>query len=371
MKVSILQQDLAPALSAVSRSCGVRSQLPVLGNILISATNGMLKLSATNLEVGIIKSIKAEIDEEGEVTVPAKTLVEVIGNLSGEKIEFVASADQIKITTPSFSSTLNGIPASEFPSIPLSGQSSIIVDAKVLLKSLPQVIFSAAVDEGRPILTGILTEINDNKLQLVATDGYRLAHKVVTLGNNPTKDPVNFRALVPRRTFEEVVRIIGEDNALEVEISTSDDGNQLIFSFGQTQLSSRLIEGQYPAWEKIVPTELKATIVIDRSEILKAVKLASVFARSESNVVKIQNLSNKLILSSEAKELGSQKKELEVKSEGEDVEIAFNTKFLQDALSAILTNQVELKLSGSLSAAILKPIGEDGIEYIIMPVNLS
>lgn len=370
MRVSILQQDLMPALTQVSRSVGARSQLPVLGNILLSALGGELKLSATNLEVGVVRAIKAEVEEEGEVTIPAKTLVEVVGNLSGEKVLFVATSDQAQISTPTFSATLNGIPASEFPSIPLVGQGTISVEAEVLLKSLPQVTFSAALDEGRPILTGILTEIKDGKLQLVATDGYRLAHKLVSLSGGSSKD-TNFKALVPRRTFEEVVRIIGEDPQEVVEISTSEDGNQLIFSFGSSMLSSRLIEGQFPVWEKIIPAETQAKLTVDRGEMLKAVKLASVFARNEANVVKMENLDNKLTLSSEAKELGSQKKEIEVKNEGEGILIAFNTKFLLDVLGSLSANQIEFQLSGPLSAALIKPVGEEGLEYIIMPVNLS
>lgn len=366
MKFTILQQDLIAPLSAVSRSCGVKSQLPVLGNVLLQTDQGRLKLSATNLEIGVVKSIKVEVEEEGDVTVPAKTLVDVISNLSGEKIEFESTADQLKISTPTFSSTMNGIPAAEFPNIPLTGKEAVSVDPQILAKSLPQVTFSAAVDDGRPVLTGILTEIKDRKLQLVATDGYRLAHKIVN-----AQEDVQFKALIPRRTFEEVMRLISEEEVDTVKISISDDQNQMIFTFGNTQLSSRLIEGQFPAWEKIIPAEAKARIVLEKGELLKAVKLASVFAKTEANILRLKNLPTKLVLTSEAKELGNQKKEVDAQSEGEEIQIAFNTKFLQDALSALATSQVILELSGNLSAAVIKPMGEEGLQYIIMPVNLS
>lgn len=366
MKFSILQQDLWPALQSVSRSAGVRAQLPVLGNILISAEEGKVKLSATNLEIGIVKTVIAEVAEEGDITVPSRTLVDVVGNLSGEKLEFSSSAEQLEITTPSFSSQFNGIPAAEFPAIPLVGQKSVTINKEVLLKSLPQVGFSAAVDDGRPILTGILTEIKDKKLQLVATDGYRLAYKTV-----PVEEDASFKALVPRRTFEEVVRVLGEEQADTVQIATSDNQNQIIFTIGSTQLSSRLIEGQFPAWEKIVPVQYVATISADRQDFLKAVKLASVFAKTDANVVSLQNTSGKLLLSSEAKELGSQHKEIDAQTEGEGMQIAFNTKFLQDALSAINTSQVVLQFSGGLSAAVMRSEQEEGLRYIIMPVNLS
>lgn len=366
MKIAILQQDLWPALQAVARSSGVRSQLPVLGNILIGTEKGKVKLSATNLEIGVVKLVKAEVIEDGEVTIPAKTLVEVVSNLAGEKIIFAASSDQLEITTSSFSSKLNGIPASEFPTIPLAGKEAVSIDPGILSKALPQVTFAAAVDDGRPVLTGILTEIRGKKLDLVATDGYRLAHKSVEV-----EEDVTFKTLVPRRTLEEVARLISEEEADTLKISISEDQNQIIFSLGSTVLSSRLIEGQFPAWEKIVPAEFKARIVVDRGEFLKSVKLASVFARNEANVIKLQNKPDKLILSSEAKELGSQTKELEAKSEGEEITIAFNAKFLIDALNALSASQLILELSGGLSAAMLKPMGEDKVEYIIMPVNLS
>lgn len=366
MKFTILQQDFWPALQASARSCGVRSQLPVLGNILIQAQQNRLKLSATNLEIGVVKSLTADVEEEGEITIPAKTLTEIISNLGGEKINFSSLGEQLQISTGTFSSVLNGIAANEFPTIPLAGNEAISVDPKVLTSSLPQVTFAAAVDDGRPILTGVLLEIKDKKLQLVATDGYRLAHKTVAV-----EQEVYFKALVPRRTLEEILRLVSEEEVDKVHISTSDDHNQMIFQFGQTQLSSRLIEGQFPAWEKIIPTKVLARIIIERAEVLKAVKLASVFARSEANIVRLQNLPERLVLSSEAKELGSQKNEIEAKSEGEELQVAFNTKFLQDALSSINSSQLILELSGGLSAALLKPMGEDGLEYIIMPVNLS
>lgn len=366
MKFSMLQQDLMPALSAVARSVGVRSQLPVLGNILLQTDRGKLKLAATNLEVGVVKKINADVIEEGEITIPAKTLVEVVSNLTGEKIEFSASASLLEISTPTFSSTLNGIPAAEFPAIPLSGKQKVIVNPNVFSASLPQITFAAAADEGRPVLTGILTEIKNKKLQLVATDGYRLAHKVVSVG-----EEAEFKALVPRKTLEEIGRLLAEEETDTIEVAVSDDQNQVVFSFGQTQLSSRLIEGQFPSWERIIPTDIKSRVIVERTEALKAVKLASVFARGEANVIKLRNLPGKIVLASEAKELGSQRKEVEGQVEGEEIQIAFNAKFLQDILSAFSGSQFLLELSGSLSAAMIKPMGEEGLEYIIMPVNLS
>lgn len=366
MKFSIKQQELIVTLTSVSRCCGVKSQLPVLANVLLQVSGGRLTLSATNLELGVVKSIPVEVTEDGEVTVPAKTLVEVISNLGLTVIEFEANVDQLKVSTSNFNSQINGISASEFPVIPLSGQKIAEIEPVVLTKTLPEIAFASAVDDGRPVLTGILTQIQDKKLQLVATDGYRLAHKTI-----PLDQDLEFKALVPKKTFDELLRLVSEEEIDKLAILTSDNQNQIIFSFGSTSLSSRLIEGQYPAWEKIIPTEIKTRIITERGEVVKAVKLASVFAKNEANVVKVNSLPDSLVFTSETKELGSQETKIAATTEGEGMIIGFNTKFLYDALCSFNASQMIMELSGPLLAASIKPVGESGLQYIIMPVNLG
>lgn len=368
MKLTLLQQDLLPALSSASRSCGVRSTLPVLANILLSTQDNKLKLSATNLEVGVVKLVSAKVSTEGEITVPSRTFLEIISSLEGE-ITLESDENTMKISANKFSASLSGISASEFPAIPLSSEPALLIDSEVLLKSLPKISFAAATDEGRPILTGILTEIKKDSLELVATDGFRLAHQKVNIEG---VDSASFRSLIPKRTFEELVRLISEEEGLEkVGISTSENQNQIIFTLNKTQLSSRLIEGQFPAWEKIIPQASENRTVVDRAEFLKALKLASVFAKDSSNIVKLSSKENSLTLSSEAKELGDQQMQIEAQTEGAEITIAFNNKFLVDALSAASSTQVIIEFSGNLSAALIKPMGEEGLEYIVMPVRLS
>lgn len=368
MKFTIDQPKLLPALTTVARSCAQKPQLPVLNNILIHVEGGRVNLSATNLEIGIVKSLPVEQPQEGSVTIPSKILVETISNLSAEKITLEASPDQIKITTPSFTGSINGISPDEFPTIPLTGEDVVTLDPKVLIKSLPEVTFAAAVDEGRPVLTGILTQIGNKKLDLVSTDGYRLAHKSISVEADST-----FKSLIPKKTLEEIFRLVSEEEVDSITVSLSQDNNQIIFTLGNTKLSSRLIEGNFPAWEKIIPESFKARVVVDKQKLQKAVKLAAVFTRSEANVVKLKNETDKLILSSTAKELGDQTTQVQAQSEGESLQIAFNTKFLLDVLtySPSSSSQIIIELSGNLSAASFKPMGEEGLQYIIMPVNLS
>ncbi len=369
MKFTIPQSSLIPALQSVSRSSGIRSTLPVLANVLISARDNQVSLSATNLELGVVKSVKAEVLEDGELTIPCRTFVELVSSLSDETLELESVNEQLKITTSKFKGLLNGIAASEFPAIPLSMDKSVSIDGKVLAKVLPEISFAAASEDGRPILTGILTQIKKGTLELVATDGFRLAHKKSALA---VDSETSFRALIPRKTFEEVVRLMSEEDDLEqVEISTSESQNQIIFKINQTFLSSRLIEGQFPTWEKIIPTHIASHNLVDRVEILKAVKLASVFAKNSANIIKIQSGPKEMVLSSEAKELGSQSMSVPVEFEGESLTVAFNSRFLLDALNAAATPKVSLEFSGNLSAALVRPVDQEDLEYVIMPVRLN
>lgn len=368
MKLSLLQQDLLPPLQAVTRSIGVRSTLPVLDNVLLSTEGSSLRLAATNLEIGVIKHIPVEVVSEGEITAPAKTLVEIVSGLGPVKVELEAVNEILTIKSGKFIGNINGISASEFPAIPVSEGEGVDFEKEVFLSS-QQILFAAAVDEGRPVLTGILTEVSQDNLDLVATDGFRLAHRRVKL----LKTTKPFRTLIPRRTFEEVVRIISEDLAEDqtVNMATSKTQNQIIFSIGKTIVSSRLIEGQFPAWEKIIPEEIKTRAVLDKDLLLKALKLAAVFAKNEANIIVLNTFEDKLGLKSSAKELGSQENEIDASIEGDSIEIAFNAKFLTDAINACPSTQITMEFSGPLSTCLIKPIGIEGLEYIVMPVRLS
>lgn len=370
MRLKILQQDLIGPLQSVSRSVGVKANLPVLGNILFEAEGNSLRLSATNLEVGIIKQVNAEVLEGGAITIPAKTLIEVVSSLSGLSIEFYTEGELLKIEAGKFKADLNCINASEFPAIPQTQSSGFKIPKEIFKETIPQISFASAVDEGRPVLTGILTEIKDGKFEVVATDGFRLAHK--TFNNEKLKD-VSFKALIPRRTLDELVRLIGEEigEFEEVELTTTDNQNQVVFKIDSTILSSRLIEGNFPSWEKIIPGSFVTNSLINKEELIKGLKLASVFARSEANVIKLKISSGGIKLSSETRELGHQDAEVGAEVKGEEIEVAFNSKYLMDAVSACPGPEQNLSFSGSLSPTLVKPIEGEGLEYIVMPIRIN
>ncbi len=365
MKFTILQQDLLPPLQAVARSVGARSTLPVLDNILLSVEGKRLKMAATNLEIGVVKFIPVKEAQEGEITVPAKTLVELISALSQAEVTLESQGEVLTVSSGSFKASVNGIAATEFPVIPTSSGQDLNFSKEVFLTSAA-VLFAAAVDEGRPVLTGVLTEVKDSKLDFVATDGFRLAHKQVPLPKGSTE----FKALIPKRTYEEVLRIISEQTVDEVKIATSQNQNQAVFTVGETIISSRLIEGTFPAWEKIIPAEMVGRALLDKEQLLKAIKLAAVFAKGD-NVLVLTTKDKSLNLKSSAKEIGTQENEIEGNIEGDELQIAFNARFLQDAVSNIPSTQLMIEFSGPLSAALIKPVGQEGLEYIVMPVRLS
>ncbi|MBI2020435.1 DNA polymerase III subunit beta [Candidatus Daviesbacteria bacterium] len=365
MKFSCLQQDLLPPLQQVGRSVGVHSALPVLDNILLSCEGKKLRLAATNLEVGVIKWVPVEVEIEGELTIPAKTFIELISSLGQSKITFESEGEILTVESGKAKVTINGIAASEFPAIPLPDGKGFSFPKHIFL-ACSQILFATAVDEGRPQLTGVLTKAEGQKLEFVATDGFRLAHLIVPLD----KEGAPFKSLIPKRTFEEILRIIAEDSEDQLTISPSQNQNQIVFTIGPTTLSSRLIEGVFPSWEKIIPQKTNTRLILEREEFLKALKLAAIFSASE-NVVSLELGKDKFQLSSSAKQLGTQENELEAQVEGEQLKIAFNTKFLLDVVSAASSKQLMVEFSGPLSPALIKPVGIEGLEYILMPVRLT
>lgn len=373
MKFTVLQQDLLPHLQAVGRSVGAHSTLPVLDNIFLAVEGSprgeagkKLKIAATNLEIGVIRHISVEVEQPGEITVPAKTLIELISGLGQAKITIETTGEILTLESAKFKACINGIAASEFPAIPLSSKAGVTLPTGILLSS-SQILFASAVDEGRPVLTGILTDVGGGKIDFVATDGFRMAHRSVGLDQKEAL----FKSLIPKKTYEEVLRIISETAVDKVELAASADQNQVIFTLGATILSSRLIEGQFPSWEKIIPTEIVTRVMVDKEELLKAIKLAAVFAKGETNVVILTLGKNGLKIESSAKEVGNQQNEVEASIEGDEMQIAFNSKFLLDAISNSPGSQIMVEFSGPLSAVLIKPVGVEGLQYIIMPVRIN
>ena len=373
MKFSVLQENLNEALTNVSRFISSKSQLPVLNNILIATDNGRIKLSATNLDIGLNYWIGGKIEKEGSITIPSKEVTEFVSYLNAGKIEIDLNAQNIfSIKSEKFSSDFTTISANDFPTLPpLNTKSSIDIQASLLKNTVSQVVFSSATDDSRPVLTGVLCVFTKDSLKLVATDGFRLSLKTIKLVNPlslpDNKDSLTF--LLPARTLSEVVKLSKTDD--NIKIGLTPDEHQVVFVLEDMELVSGLIDGEYPDYTKIIPESFNTNIFVNKEEFAQAIRIASVFASKSANVVKFNIKNNKLELSANASQLGKNKTELDAKVEGESLEIAFNYKFVSDFLSNCQGEEVVIKLNESLSPGLFQDQTNPDFTHIIMPVRIQ
>lgn len=367
MHVRILQEDLLKGLVIVSRFVASRPHLPVLSNVLISAQKGILKLAATNLETGVVYKIGAKIEEEGAITVPVKTIVELVANLSAGPIDLVSQEEQLHITNQSANVRLSGILATEFPSIPESVESvTMEIDSSVLNSIKSQVVFSASTDEARPTLTGVLLKFLDKRVQAVATDGFRLSCKEVTTDTSLT----NQGLLIPAKLIDEVSKIAGESKG-KIQVSILDKTKQIIFSIGDIVLTGRLLEGEFPSFEKIVPQTYSFKFETDKDALARAVRTIGVIARESLNIMKLQVSDGTLILRAENQQYGQEEIKVEAKTEGGGVEIAFNYKFVQEALNSLKGDSVSFESDGSDKPGVFREGKDSSYFHLIMPVRVQ
>lgn len=366
MKVSCLQENLSKGLNMVNRIVPLRGSLPILSNVLLKTEKGRLKLSGTNLEVGINYWLGAKVEKEGGVTIPAKILGEYINSLPQNKIDLEQKDQQLIIKANNYEAKIFGMETKEYPLIPEIKEKSIAkLSPQELLEGVSQVIFAAALDESRPILSGIYFNFSENKLWMVATDSYRLSERVINLSNKVSK---NFSIIVPAKTIAELSYILSETNE-PVEISLSE--NQILFHLKDVDLVSKLIEGEFPNYRQIIPEASETKVKIDLDEFIKVIKLANIFAREGTGNVKLEIKSKgKITVSTTTASLGDNVSHLKAEVEGIDSEITFNTKYLLDVLNNIKTKQVSLELNGKLNPGVIKPVGKTGYLHIIMPLRV-
>ncbi len=371
MKLQILQENLTKALITASRFASTKAQLPILGNILLSAQKTKMLVSSTNLEVSVAIAVGAKVEEEGEISIPSKTISEIVANLPKETIGISSEKEQLKIAGTNFSSTILGMNASDFPKIPnsVSKDKSISISKKDMVTALSQVVFAASTDETRPVLTGVLFIWGKDTLSLVATDGFRLSQKQIKLSV-----PVEFpRIILPKMILSEISRSGEEDGELFLDLKDKD--KQAVFGIGDITLSSRLLEGEYPDFEKILPKSSAIKILCDKEEFLRTVKLASVFARDSANIVKIKVLKDLLKITAESGSSGSQETKIDAKVDfsGESsgpFEIAFNYRFLEDFLHSVSGEEVKMDFSDTDKAGLFTDTSDASYLHLIMPVRV-
>jgi DNA polymerase-3 subunit beta len=353
----------------VTRAVSSRSTLPVLANVLLRTEDAGLKLTATNLEIGITSWVPGKIDADGALTVPARLITDVVAGLpGGERVDLDVDGTTLRVRAGRYQTHLRGIDAEEFPVIPAAGERPTTrVSQRLMRRALSEVAFAAASDEARPILTGVLTRFVGDRLTLAAADNYRIAVKTV-----PVLDPVEETSIVvPARSYQELMRVLGDtDDPVEVMLAQSK--SQVLFRVEGTELVSRLIDGQFPNYQQVLPTSHATRAVVDRDELLKAVRISALIASAAANIVRMRlgEDGTGTITIAAAADVGEAQTEVEAAIEGDTVQISFNARYLQEALQSLDLDQLALEFSGPLSPGVLRPTSADeDYVHVIMPVR--
>ena len=371
MRFNCLQENFSHGLGVVQRAVATRTTLPITQHVLLSTDEGRLKLSATNLEIGISTWVGAEIEEEGAITVPARLLTDFVNSLSRQTISVntMSPGKGIELKGEHVSATISGADADEFPPIPsVSDGVSTKVAAKALREAIHQVVLAAAVEDSRPVLTGVNMDLEGTKLVLAAADGFRLAvHTTEML--SPVDEKLS--VIVPARTLAEVERLSDDDAPIEMMVTPQK--SQALFRLQNVEIVSQLIQGSFPNYSQLVPQEHSTRVVVDLGELQRATRTASIFAKDGSGIIRIQmapgdGAGGRLTISSRAEEVGDNTGEIEAEVEGDEGKIAFNSRYLSDVLGVIGKDKVALEMTTSSSPGVIKPVDADNYIHVVMPM---
>jgi DNA polymerase-3 subunit beta len=372
VKVSCLQENLARGLSIVGRGVSTRGTLPILGNVLLKTDSGRLKLTATNLEIGVNCWVPAKIEDEGAITVPAKLFTDFVNSLPLGPIEIALNVrtKTVHLKSATTEANMKGLDAEEFPIIPaIPDKPTTRMAQGVLRRMINEVAFVAATDDSRPVLTGVLTTFEGNEVTMAAADPYRLSVRRAPL---LAKVDPKVEIIIPARSLFEVARIV-DDSDSPVDILVTPNGSQVIFHTEEADLVSRIIEGQFPNYRQVIPTSHTTKVIVSRDELLKATKLASYFARDAANIVRFavdpaQEVP--LIVSATAAEVGDNTSRVDATIEGQATAIAFNSRFVSDALGSLTASEVALELGGPLAPGVVRIVGDDSYLHVVMPLRI-
>ena len=367
MKLTVLQEDLSKALAIASRFVNIRAQLPILSNILIKTDKNKLVISATNLEMSYSTHIGAKVDEEGELAVPAKIVSDFVSSLPKGQLTLGVEKESLRFESEHTNAKIPGVNPSEYPVIPSKvGKSSVKLSSQAFIDLISHVLFASSSDETRPVLTGVLTIFEEGKITLVSTDGFRLSKKACSYDGS-----VKSTVILPKGALAEIARMGGESE--NIEMTFNKDDNQAVFSFGNSVMSTRIIDGEFPKYEKIIPSASSIKVNVGKEDLLAAVKSASVFARDSSNFVTFVISKSSFELSSKSSTSGKQSSLVDAKISGVDsksVEISFNYKFVEDFLNSVKGSSVDIKLNDGNSSGIFLDSNDKEYLHLIMPVKV-
>lgn len=366
MKLSIAKSELADALAVVSKGMSARSTLPILSGVLLSATNEGLHLQSTDLEVSVRHMAKSLNEQEGDVVLPGRLLSDIVRNLPDSAVSIETDGDVAHVRAGHASFTMKTLPAADFPKFPeLDVDKAATLPSDLFTSMVRQVAKAVSRDETRAVLTGILLSIDGPSVRMVATDSYRLAVREIIL---PEPAGEAFEVVVPGKATDEVAKLVSSDEPVEVGVSE----NQVVFKFGDTVFVTRRIEGTYPNWKQLIPSQTDTKVVVSTEELQEAVKRVSLLALHNSPLkLSVLAEDHTLSLTATTQDVGDASEDLMAKVQGEDVEIAFNHAFLADGLTAAHTENVVLEIQSALKPGLIKTEGDEGFVYLLMPVRLG
>jgi DNA polymerase-3 subunit beta len=376
MKVAVLQDNLARGLSTVSRAVSPRSTLPVLSNVLIASDEGRLRLSATNLELGITCWIGAKIEEEGSITVPARTFADLVGTLPQEQVSLNlnTSTQTLNVRCGASNTDIKCIDAQEFPPLPVPDmEGAILLNVADLKDMISQVVFAASMDEARPVLMGVLVMVEKDAITMASADGFRLSVRKGTLSQPVAQ---SFTAIIPARALSELSRVASDGNEMISMVMPKGRG-QVVFRMKEVEVVSQLIDGTFPDYQQIIPRSYKSRTILSTSALLKACKQAEIFAREGSNVARFNiksagELEPGLVeISAQSEETGSNETVVAATIDGVGLLIAFNVKYLREVLEVVKSPNVALETSAPNAPGVIRPVGDDNFLHVIMPMHLG
>ncbi|MCL4273646.1 MAG: DNA polymerase III subunit beta [Anaerolineales bacterium] len=377
MKVTVLQENLARGLGIVSRAVSPRSTLPVLSNILIATDEGRLRLSATNLELGITCWIAARVDEEGSTTVPARTFSDLVNTLPGDQVQLTLDlkTQNLHLKGGTSNNDIKCIDAQEFPPLPTPEMDGAVqLNVADFKEMIHQVAFAASTDEARPVLMGVLMNVEKDKVTMAAADGFRLSVRKAQL-SQAVQQPIN--VIIPARALNELARV-ASDGEEPIYMVIPKNRGQVLFRVKDVEVVSQLIDGTFPDYHQIIPRSYKSRTLVSTAALLKACKQAEIFAREGSNVARLdikqangEMQPSEVEISATSEETGKNETIVEATVDGGSVLIAFNVKFLREALEVIRTPNVALETSASNAPGVVRPVGDDDFLHVIMPMHLG
>ncbi len=380
MRVSVLQENLHKGLSIVNRAVASRPNLPVLANVLLTTEDSRLKLSATNLELGINVWIGAKIETDGAVTIPSRLFYDLTGNLSPERVdlELDPRTQTLNLRCGGTTTNIKGIDASEFPLVPeADANAGIAVPAQEFRRMIEQVVFASARDDNRPVLTGILVRAEGNTMTLAATDGFRLSERktILEIGIDQPMEMI-----IPSKTLQEVSRIISDEDE-EVLISIPEGRSQVMFHLREVDIVSSLIDGSFPPYERIIPNEFVTHTTVYTDELLRACKRSEVFAKDNAYTTRVYVVPSddgmapgEVRVKAQSNETGDNESMIDASVDGTAVDISFNIKYLIELLNVINDDQVILETISSEDPCLVRPYRSDEHNeyvHVIMPMRVG